>query len=69
VNQVAAETEKRKQDLDWKNIDANNRHTFIIESHSKLVVLKNFGFGLVTCADKFWDLLAWSSFAFLIQTY
>ena len=54
--------------LDMKDLPAKNRLTDIVASQSKLVVLSDYGFSFVTCADKFWDLLSWLMFVVITQT-
>ena len=38
------------------------RRSYIVSSISKLAVLKDYGFSVITCADYFWEFIAWTSF-------
>ena len=38
------------------------RRSYIVSSISKLAVLKDYGYNLITCADYFWEFVAWASF-------
>ena len=38
------------------------RRSYIVSSISKLAILKDYGFRYVTCADYFWEFVAWVSF-------
>ena len=38
------------------------RRSYIVSSISKLAVLKDYGFHVITCADYFWEFIAWACF-------
>mgnify|MGYP000942279385 CR=1 FL=1 len=44
------------------------RRSYLVASVSKLVVLNEHGFSRVTGADWLWELLAWTTFALVVQT-
>ena len=52
-----------------KNIESRARRSYLVASISKLVVLRDHGFSLVTCADWFWELLIWTCFTLITQTF
>ena len=45
------------------------RRSYLISSISKFAILKDYGFSLVTCADWTWELIAWTCFGVIVQTY
>ena len=50
------------------DLAARTRRSYIVQSISKLAILKDYGFSLVTCADWFWELISWLSICLIIQT-
>lgn len=51
------------------NLSKNRlKRSYIIASLSKFVILKDYGFGLVTCADWMWEFSAWICLLLIINT-
>ena len=48
--------------------NSRTRTSYLVSSISKMAVLKDFGFSIITCADWFWELIAWVAFAFTVDT-
>ena len=51
-----------------KNLESKSRRSYLIASVSKLAILNEHGFSLVTSADYLWEILALLSFTLVIQT-
>ena len=52
-----------------KTAESRSRRSHLVASISKLVVLRDHGFSLVTCADWFWEFLSWICFTMVTQTF
>mmetsp|Transcript_1658 Transcript_1658/g.2932 ORF Transcript_1658/g.2932 Transcript_1658/m.2932 type:complete len:125 (-) Transcript_1658:54-428(-) len=69
VQSASITSESQSIKIDYNDLTTHNWLTNIVASISKLVMLSDYGFSYVTCADKFWELVALTCLASTIFTY
>jgi very-long-chain enoyl-CoA reductase len=57
------------QNSNDRSFESRSRRSYLVASISKLVVLRDHGFSLVTCADWLWEFLSWICFTLVTQTF